>query len=44
VGSQVTVNPTGRLDAAANASQVWYIGNPTLGEIRTELDGTVEKK
>ena len=44
VGSQVTVNPTGRLDAEANASQVWYIGDPTLEEIKTELDGSVERK
>jgi hypothetical protein len=44
VSSQVTVYPTGRLDAEASASQVWYIGDPTLGEITSELDGTVERK
>jgi hypothetical protein len=44
VGSQVTVHPSGRLDAEASASEVWYIGDPTLGEIRAELDGSVERK
>jgi hypothetical protein len=44
VGSEVTVYPTGRLDAEASASEVWYIGDPTLGEIRTELGGSVEGK
>ena len=44
VGSQVTVHPTGQLDAEASASQVWYVGAPTLGEIKTELDGSVERK
>ena len=44
VGSEVTVYPTGRLDAEASASQVWYIGDPVLGEIKTELDGSVERK
>jgi hypothetical protein len=44
VGSQVTVCPTGRLDAEARASKVWYIGDPTLGEIRSELGGSVEGK
>jgi hypothetical protein len=44
VGSEVTVHPTGRLDAEASASKVWYIGDPTLGEITPKLDGSVEKK
>jgi hypothetical protein len=44
VNSQVTVCPTGRLDAEASASEVWYIGDPTLGEIRSKLGGTVEEK
>ena len=44
VGSQVTVYPTGRLDAEANASTVWYIGDPTLGEIKSKLGGSVEKQ
>ena len=44
VGSQAAVYPTGRLDAEASASQVWYVGDPTLGEIQTELDGSVERK
>jgi hypothetical protein len=44
VGSEVTVNLTGRLDAEASASKVRYVGDPTLGEIKTELDGSVEKQ
>ena len=44
MGSQVTVYPSGRLDAEASAAKVWYIGDPTLGEIRTELGGSVEKQ
>jgi hypothetical protein len=42
--SQVTVYPAGRLDAEARASEVRYIGDPTLGEIRSELGGSVEKQ
>ena len=44
VGSQVTVHATGRLDAEASASEVWYVGEPTLGEIKIALDGSVEKQ
>jgi hypothetical protein len=44
VGSEVTVYPTGRLDAEASASKVWYIGDPTLGTITSELDGSVGGK
>jgi hypothetical protein len=45
VSSQVTVSPTGRLDAMARSnSKVWYIGDPTLGEITSELGGSVERK
>jgi hypothetical protein len=44
VGSQVTVYPTGRLDAEASASKVQYIGDPTLGEIKTKLDGSVDRR
>lgn len=43
--SQVTVFPSGQLDAVAEYnSKVWYIGEPTLGEIKTELGGMVEKQ
>jgi hypothetical protein len=45
LSSQVTVLPTGLLDAMAkNDSKVWYIGDPTLGEIKSELGGSVEKQ
>jgi serine/threonine-protein kinase len=45
VSSQVIVYPTGRLDAMARAnSQVQYVGDPTLGEIRSELGGSVEEQ
>jgi len=45
VSSQVTVYPSGRLDAVAKTnSKVRYIGDPTLGEIRAELGGSVERK
>ncbi|MGD9093339.1 MAG: DUF2807 domain-containing protein [Anaerolineales bacterium] len=44
VSSQVTVYPTGRLDAEASASKVRYSGDPTLGEIKSELGGSVEKQ
>jgi hypothetical protein len=45
VGSQVTVYPTDRLGAVAKTnSKVWYIGDPTLGEITSELGGSVEKQ
>jgi hypothetical protein len=44
VGSRVAVYSTGRLDAEASASKVRYIGDPTLGEIKSELGGSVERK
>jgi hypothetical protein len=45
VGSQATVYPTDRLGAVAKTnSKVWYIGDPTLGEITSELGGSVEKQ
>jgi hypothetical protein len=44
VGSKVTVHRTGRLDVEASDSEVWYAGDPTLGETSTELDGSVERK
>jgi hypothetical protein len=45
VSSNVTVYPSGRLDAVAKTnSKVRYIGNPTLGEISSELGGSVEKQ
>jgi hypothetical protein len=45
VSSQVTVLPSGQLDAVAKTnSKVRYIGDPTLGEIKSELGGSVEKQ
>ena len=44
MGSHVTVYPTGRLDAEVTAAEVWYVGNPTLGEIKTNLSGSVDKQ
>jgi len=44
VSSEVTVCPTGRLDAEASASKVRYVGDPTLGEISSKLGGSVEKQ
>jgi hypothetical protein len=44
VNSEVTVYPSGRLDAEASASKVWYTGDPTLGEIRSDLGGSVKKR
>jgi hypothetical protein len=44
VNSEVTVHPAGRLDADASASKVLYIGDPALGEIKSELGGSVEKQ
>jgi hypothetical protein len=41
--STVTVNAGGKLDAEANgASDVYYLGNPTLGDINTSGASTVE--
>jgi len=43
--SDVTVNASGRLDAdASGASQVYYLGNPTMGEIDTSGGSSVEPK
>jgi hypothetical protein len=44
VSSQVTVHPTGRLDAEATASKVRYVGEPSLGQIKSGLGGSVEKR
>jgi hypothetical protein len=44
VNSEVIVHPAGRLDADASASKVRYIGDPTLGEIKSELGGSVERQ
>jgi hypothetical protein len=35
---------TGRLDAEARASKLWYIGDPTLGETKSVLGGSIERK
>jgi hypothetical protein len=41
--SQVTVNPSGRLDAdASGASRVHYLGSPTLGTIETSGASSVK--
>jgi hypothetical protein len=43
--SKVTVNTSGRLDAeASGASSVFYLGNPTLGNIDTSGASSVERK
>ena len=43
--SKVTVNPSGRLDAeASGASSVFYLGNPTLGNIDTSGASSVKRK
>jgi hypothetical protein len=43
--SQVTVNPSGRLDVnASGASHVYYLGSPSLGTIDTSGSSTVERK
>ena len=43
--SDVTVNAGGRLDAdASGASHVYYLGDPTLGEIDTSGGSSVEPK
>jgi hypothetical protein len=43
--SKVTVNPSGRLDAeASGASSVFYLGNPTLGNIDTSGASSVNRK
>ena len=43
--SVITVNASGTLDVdASGASEVYYIGNPTLGEIETSDESSVEPK
>jgi hypothetical protein len=43
--STVTVNPNGRLDVdASGASAVYYVGDPTLGDIDTSGSSSVEGK
>lgn len=44
-GSEATVKPSGRLDAdASGGSDVYYLGNPTLGKIGTSGSSSVERK
>ena len=43
--STVTVNPSGTLDArASGASHVYYLGNPTMGEIETSGASSIGRK
>jgi hypothetical protein len=43
--SSGTVNLSGRLDAnLSGASNLWYIGEPTMGDINTSGASTVSKK
>ena len=43
--STVTVKPRGRLDVdASGASEVFYLGEPTLGKIDTSGSSSVEQK
>ena len=43
--SVITVNASGTLDVdASGASEVYYVGNPTLGEIETSDESSVEPK
>ena len=43
--STVTVNASGRLDVnASSSSDVFYLGNPTMGEIDTSSGSSVEPK
>jgi hypothetical protein len=44
-GSTATVNSSGKLNAdASGASQIYYLGDPILGEIDTSGASTVEHK
>jgi hypothetical protein len=44
-GSEVTVNPSGRLDAdASGGSRVYYLGSPTLGKIDESGGSTVRRR
>jgi hypothetical protein len=43
--SHVTVNASGRLDVdATSASQVYYLGSPTLGKMDTSGSSSIERK
>jgi len=43
--SQATINLTGRLDAlVSGASALYYIGEPTMGNVQTSGNSTVNKK
>jgi hypothetical protein len=43
--STATVNASGRLDVdASSASNVYYLGDPTMGEINTSSESSVEPK
>ena len=43
--SQVTVNPSGRLDVdASNGANVTYLGNPTLGKMESSGSSSIEQK
>ncbi len=44
-GGKATVNPSGRLDVdASGGSHVYYVGNPTLGNIDTSGGSSVERE
>ncbi len=44
-GGRATVNPSGRLDVdASGGSHVFYVGNPTLGNIDTSGGSSVERE
>ena len=44
-GGRATVNPSGRLDVnASGGSHVYYVGNPTLGDIDTSGGSSVERE
>lgn len=43
--SRATIDASGRLDAGASgASKLYYVGNPTLGSIRTSSGSTINQK
>jgi hypothetical protein len=43
--SEVTVNASGRLDVgASSASNIYYLGDPTMGEINTSSGSSVEPR
>ena len=44
-GGSATVNASGRLDVdASSGSHLYYVGNPTLGDIDTSSGASVERK